>query len=61
MIEKQKIIYSLRAMERLVAMGHNPVSTMPNPTKPEFLCWIFEVTPEFQHDVDVVLGGMANG
>lgn len=61
MNEKRKIIYSIHAMERLVAMGHVPAATMPNPKKPEFLCWIFEVTPEFQRDVDIVLGGASNG
>jgi len=61
MAEKQKIIYSLRAMEKLVAMGYIPIGTLPNPTKPEFMCWIFEVTPEFQRDVDIVLGGISHG
>lgn len=61
MNEKRKIIYSIHVMEELVARGHVPVATMPNPKKPEFLCWIFEVSPELQEDLDLVLGGKYHG
>ena len=56
-----KIIYSLKVATKLIALGHQPVGTMANPMKPEFTCWIFEVTPEFQGDLDKVLGGVSHG
>jgi hypothetical protein len=28
-------------------MGFRPVETIPNPLKPEFICWAFEDTKEF--------------
>ncbi len=51
-----KIIYSKRLMETLVSMGDIPLQSMPNPYKPEFQCWIFEVTDKFQKDMDKILG-----
>lgn len=52
-----KIIYSKRIMEALIAAGHLPLKSMPNPYKPEFQCWIFEVNEKFQKDLDAILGG----
>lgn len=43
-------------MEKLVAMGHLPLKSMPNPYKPEFQCWIFKITDKFQHDINIILG-----
>jgi hypothetical protein len=40
---------------KLVEMGNVPAGTMPNPSKPEFLCWIFTVTPKFERDLQAVL------
>ena len=40
----------------LIEMGNVPVGTMPNPSKPEFLCWIFAKTPKFERDLQTVLG-----
>lgn len=51
-----KIIYSKRIMEALVAAGNIPLKSMPNPYKPEFQCWIFEVNEKFQKDIDKILG-----
>ena len=51
-----KIIYSKRIMEALVEMGNLPLKSMPNPYKPEFQCWIFEVNDKFQKDLDRILG-----
>ena len=53
-----KIIYSLNIMEQLVSKGHVPVSSMPNPKYPQYLCWIFSVNEKFQKDLDEVLGGV---
>ena len=50
-----KIIYSKRIMEELIARGHIPLKSMPNPYKPEFQCWIFEVSEKFQKDIDEIL------
>ena len=51
-----KIIYSKRIMEALVALGNIPLKSMPNPYKPEFQCWIFKITNKFQKDLDKILG-----
>ena len=42
-----KIIYSLNIMEQLVNKGHVPVSSMPNPKYPQYMCWIFKVDEKF--------------
>lgn len=39
-------------MEALVAAGNIPLKSMPNPYKPEFQCWIFEITDKFVKDMD---------
>lgn len=52
---KNKIIYTRRIAMELIERGHVPVGTMPNPSKPEFLCWIFAVTPKFERDLSAVL------
>lgn len=51
-----KIIYTRKIAMKLVEMGNVPAGTMPNPSKPEFLCWIFNVTPKFERDLQTVLG-----
>lgn len=51
-----KIIYSLKIMLQLVERGFVPNSIMPNPRFPQYNCWTFEVTPEFQRALDEVLG-----
>ncbi len=50
-----KIIYSKRVMEALVEHGVFPLKTMPNPYKPEFMCWIFQTTKEFQKIFEEVM------
>lgn len=42
-------------------MGYHPVEILPNPTKPEFYCWSFEITDDFKKALDVVLGGKLDG
>lgn len=59
---KQEIIYSMRVMIQLVKMGHNPVSSFPNPKDPKYNCWVFEQSEEFQRDLEKILrGGSSNG
>ena len=50
-----KIIYTRKIAMKLVEMGNVPAGTMPNPSKPEFLCWILTVTPKFERDLQAVL------
>ena len=50
-----KIIYTRKIAMKLVEMGNVPAGTMPTPSKPEFLCWIFNVTPKFERDLQAVL------
>lgn len=52
---KNKIIYTRKIAMQLIEMGHVPVGTMPNPSRPEFLSWIFSVTPKFEADLGKVL------
>ena len=51
-----KIIYTRKIAMKLIEMGNIPVGTTQNPSKPEFLCWIFSDTPKFQGDLGRVLG-----
>lgn len=55
-ITNKQIIYSLKVVNELIKRGFTPSLTMPNPIKPQFNCWVFDVTPEFQSAVDDVLG-----
>lgn len=52
-----KIIYSMRVMLALSAQGFKPLTIMPNPQHPEFNCWVYEVTDDFQKALDKILGG----
>ena len=56
-----RIVYSMRIMKELVARGHVPIATMPNPRRQDFICWVFENTPEFQKDMDELAGGASHG
>lgn len=46
-ITNKQIIYSLKVVNELIKRGFTPSLTMPNPIKPQFNCWVFDVTPEF--------------
>lgn len=52
---KNKIIYTRKIAMQLIEMGHVPVGTMPNPSKSEFLCWIFANNKKFEEDLSTVL------
>ena len=62
---KTKIIYSKNVCEQLMLMGFRPIETIPNPIKPEFVCWAFVETEEFNKTLDIILtnykGGARNG
>ena len=55
MANTNKIIYTRRIAMKLIEMGHIAAGTMPNPSKPEFLCWIFPVTTKFERDLQTIL------
>ncbi len=50
-----KIIYSLRVYLELQKLGFQPVSTMENPYKKGFLCWVFQKTPELEKALEAVM------
>lgn len=50
-----KIIYTRRIAMKLIEMGNVPVGTTQNPSKPEFLCWIFQVNNKFEKDLQTIL------
>lgn len=50
-----KIIYTRRIATKLIEMGNLPLTTTPNPSKPEFLCWVFANTPKLNKDLDTIL------
>lgn len=58
---QRKIIYSMRVMLALVQRGHVPEATMPNPQNTKYNCWVFAETPEFQKDLDQILGPVKRG
>jgi hypothetical protein len=47
-------------MLQLVEMGFVPVTTIPNPKFPQFDCWVFAATPQFEEAFAQVVGGMNN-
>lgn len=50
-----KIIYTRRIAVRLIEMGNVPAGTIPNPSKPEFQCWIFPETAKFNRDMEAIM------
>ena len=55
MANTNKIIYTRRIAMKLIEMGNIPSATTPNPSKPEFLCWIFPVNNKFERDLQTIL------
>lgn len=50
-----KIIYTRRVAMKLIEMGNVPITTLPNPSKPEFLTWVFPVTRKFEEDLNTIV------
>ena len=50
-----KIIYTRRIAMKLIEMGNVPIKTLPNPSKPDFLTWIFPVTKKFEEDMATII------
>lgn len=49
------IVYKLKLAMALMKKGHKPSLTLPNPANPNFICWVFEKTPEFIKDFEQLL------
>lgn len=52
----KKIIYSLRIYLELKERGIEPVATTENPKKSNFICWIYEKTPELDIALKEIMG-----
>ena len=62
MEQKSKIIYSMKIMKQLLAKGIFPKSTKRNPTKPNYFCWVYEVTDDLIAALDEIFeGGQEDG
>lgn len=59
------IIYTRRVAYELRKLGFKIFRVEPNPNKPEFDCWVFENTDEFQAALSLISaekkGGSRNG
>lgn len=56
MSNSKKIIYSLRICLELDKRGFRPISSMPNPYKKNFVCWIYDKTDSFSRVLDEIIG-----
>lgn len=54
-MNENKIIYTKRVATRLIELGNIPVGTTPNPSRPEYICWIFNRNAKFERDVQLVM------
>lgn len=52
----KKIIYSLRVYLELKEKGIVPVATTENPKKSNFICWIYDKTPELDIALKEIMG-----
>ena len=50
-----KIIYSLRIYIALKEKGFEPIATSSKPQKPNFMCWIYDKTEEFEAALDEIM------
>lgn len=58
---KTKIIYSLRLHLALKQKGFMPIETMPNYLREGFVCWVYELTPQLQAELDSLLPTQEGG
>jgi hypothetical protein len=52
---KFQVVYKMSYAMALIQMGHDPISTMPNPQRPHLLCWVFEKTDKFIEDFNSLM------
>lgn len=60
MEKRLKVIYTLRLHVELQKLGFNCVTEMKNPKKPNYNCWVYEVTPEFIEAFSKIVEGKDN-
>lgn len=58
MLNSKKIIYSLNLYLQLKERGFEPIATTENPHKKNFICWIYERTPELITVLDELIKGV---
>lgn len=54
-------VYNMKYAMELKHKGHKVVETLPNPKKPSFMCWVFEVDETFHLDFAHIKGGARIG
>lgn len=55
MTDQNKIIYTRSIATRLIEKGNKPLYDMKNPSRPEFLCWVFALNPKFEKDLEEIM------
>lgn len=50
-------VYNMKYAIELKKMGHKVALELPNPKKPEFICWVFEVDDTLKSDLEALKGG----
>ena len=50
-------VYNMKYAIELKKMGHIVALELPNPKKPEFICWVFEVDDTLRSDLEALKGG----
>ena len=58
---KFRFVYRMDFALALIQKGFKPISTLPNPQKPQFTMWIFETSEEFERELRALKGGRRNG
>lgn len=54
-------VYNMKYAIELKRRGHIVAETIPNPKKPEFICWVFLVDESFYCDLEALKGGVRIG
>ena len=58
---KPKIVYKMDYAIKMKILGHNLLTTMPNPVEPTYKCFIFEDDPTFDADLhSIIIEGRKN-
>lgn len=53
-------VYNMKYAIELKKRGHFVALELPNPKKPEFICWVFEVDDTLMADFEALKGGSRN-
>lgn len=57
----RQIVYSKRVMTELLVRGFSPIMEVPNPTYPQYNCWIYERSEDFDAVFADLIRGSGNG